>query len=140
MLPDKYHFIAVLEYGESGTIGVYFPDLPGCVSAADTTEKAIENAKEALSLHLYGMEKDGEDIPAPSELTKIKHDKGEIPIMIEVSMKSFRKKMLTLLQGATVSNDIPNAETLEAFEEIENGGGTRFTGTTEDLFTKLLED
>ena len=47
MLPDKYYFIAVLEYGEGGTIGVHFPDLPGCISAADTTEKAIENAKEA---------------------------------------------------------------------------------------------
>ena len=62
MLPDKYHFIAVLEYDEGGTIGVYFPDLPRCVSAADTTEKAIENAKEALSLHLCGIEKDGEGI------------------------------------------------------------------------------
>ena len=106
MLPDRYHYIAVLEYSESGTIGVYFPDLPGCVSAADTTEKAIENAKEALSLHLYGMEEDGEVIPAPSELTKIGLDKGEIPTMIEVFMKPFREKMHSRFVKKTLS--IPN--------------------------------
>ena len=106
MLPDRYHYIAILEYSENGTIGVYFPDLPGCVSAADTTEKAIENAKEALSLHLYGMEEDGEDIPAPSDLMAIELDKGEIPTMIEVFMKPFREKMHTRYVKKTLS--IPN--------------------------------
>lgn len=52
MYLDKYRFIAVLEYGDKGTIGIYFPDLPGCVSAGETTEKAIESAKDALLLHL----------------------------------------------------------------------------------------
>lgn len=106
MLPDRYHYIAILEYSESGTIGVYFPDLPGCVSAADTTEKAIESAKEALSLHLYGMEEDGEEIPAPSDLTKIELDKGEIPTLIEVFMKPFREKMHSRFVKKTLS--IPN--------------------------------
>lgn len=106
MLPDRYHYIAVLEYSESGTIGVYFPDLPGCVSAADTTEKAIESAKEALSLHLYGMEEDGEEIPKPSKPTKIELNKGEIPTMIEVFMKPFREKMHSRFVKKTLS--IPN--------------------------------
>lgn len=106
MLPDRYHYIAVLEYSESGTIGVYFPDLPGCVSAADTAEKAIENAKQALSLHLYGMEEGGEDIPEPSEIMKIELDKGEIPTMIEVFMKPFRERMHSRFVKKTLS--IPN--------------------------------
>lgn len=106
MLPDRYHFIAVLEYGENGSIGVYFPDLPGCVSAADTTEKAIENAKEALSLHLFGMEEDGDEIPKPSELPHIEFGKSEIPTMIEVFMKPFREKMHSRYIKKTLS--IPN--------------------------------
>ena len=28
----------------------FFPELPGCASAGDTEEKAIQNAKEALEL------------------------------------------------------------------------------------------
>lgn len=44
------------------------------------------------------------------------------------------------IQGLTVGEDEPNAETLEAFAEIENGGGHRFSGKTEELFTELMED
>ena len=32
--------------------------------------------------------------------------------------------------------NFPNDETQQAIDEIENGGGTRFTGTTEELFGK----
>lgn len=34
----------------------------------------------------------------------------------------------------------PNAQTIEAMNEIENGGGTLFVGTTEDLFSELARD
>lgn len=48
--------------------------------------------------------------------------------------------VVSYLQGVVVPEEIPNSETLEAFAEIENGGGTRFTGTTEELFKELMED
>ncbi|MCC8059664.1 MAG: hypothetical protein LIO81_02310 [Clostridiales bacterium] len=47
--------------------------------------------------------------------------------------------IIPYLQGAALPDEIPNAETLEAFAELENGGGHRFTGSTDDLFTELLE-
>ena len=37
--------------------------------------------------------------------------------------------VLSYLQGAAVPDETPNAETLEAFAELENGGGHRFRGT-----------
>ncbi len=40
-------------------------------------------------------------------------------------------------QGAAVPDETPNAETLEAFAELDNGGGHRFSGTTEQLFAEL---
>lgn len=93
MYPDKYRFIAVLEDGGKGTVGVYFPDLPGCTSGADDFDQAAEKAKEALCLHLYGMEEDGENIPKPSELGDIKLESNELPLFVEVYMKPFREKM-----------------------------------------------
>lgn len=36
--------------------------------------------------------------------------------------------------------EIPNRETQQAIEEIEKGGGTLFTGTTEQLFSDLMEN
>lgn len=48
--------------------------------------------------------------------------------------------IIPYLQGAAIPNEIPNAETLEAFAELENGGGHIFTGSTEDLIKELLEE
>ena len=39
---------------------VFFPDLPGCISAGATFEETRRHAAEALGLHIYGMEKDGD--------------------------------------------------------------------------------
>lgn len=47
---------------------------------------------------------------------------------------------VTLFGGINSSSDTPNAQTLEAMQELESGGGTLFKGTTEELFSKLLED
>lgn len=48
--------------------------------------------------------------------------------------------VISYLQGAAVPDETPNAETLEAFAELDNGGGHRFSGTTEQLFAELMED
>ena len=37
-------------------------------------------------------------------------------------------------------DETPNTETLEAFAELDNGGGHSFNGTTEQLFSELMED
>jgi hypothetical protein len=48
--------------------------------------------------------------------------------------------IIAYLQGAAVPDETPNTETLEAMSELENGGGYNFSGTTDQLFTKLMED
>ena len=64
MSKDRYSYVAVFSYEEDG-ISIEFPDLPGCLPCAekDNTEEALKNAKEALGLHIWGMEQDGEEIP-----------------------------------------------------------------------------
>lgn len=47
-------------------LAVEFPDLPGCYTCGDDLGQAFTRAREALGLHLYGMEQDGEAIPAPT--------------------------------------------------------------------------
>jgi predicted RNase H-like HicB family nuclease len=59
----KLTYLAVFETGEPPGISVYFPDIPGCASCGDNFDHALQMAKEALSLHIYGMEKDGEPLP-----------------------------------------------------------------------------
>lgn len=47
--------------------------------------------------------------------------------------------IIAYLQGAAVPDETPNAETLEAFAELSNEGGTSYSGTTEGLFAELME-
>lgn len=62
----KLTYLAVFEPSKDG-FGVYFPDLPGCISFGETFEDAQKQAADALALHIYGMEKDGENLPKPSK-------------------------------------------------------------------------
>lgn len=48
--------------------------------------------------------------------------------------------VISYLQGAAVPDEAPNAETLEAMAELDNGGGHRFSGSTEELFAELMKD
>lgn len=48
--------------------------------------------------------------------------------------------IVAYLQGAAVPEEKPNAEAIAAIEELENGGGTLFTGSTEVLFAELMEE
>lgn len=48
--------------------------------------------------------------------------------------------IVAYLQNAAVPEEIPNAETIAAMEELDNGGGTLYTGSTKDLFAELMED
>lgn len=39
-----------------------------------------------------------------------------------------------------VPDEIPNAQTRAAIEELDNGGGEHFTGFTEEFFKKILSE
>ncbi|MGM0563567.1 MAG: type II toxin-antitoxin system HicB family antitoxin [Pseudomonadota bacterium] len=43
--------------------GVIVPDLPGCHSAGDTLDEAIENAREAIEFHIEGLILESEPLP-----------------------------------------------------------------------------
>lgn len=62
----KLTYLAVLEPSDDG-YGVFYPDLPGCISFGKDIAEAQQMAKEALELHIYGMEKDGDPVPVPSQ-------------------------------------------------------------------------
>lgn len=47
--------------------GIIVPDFPGCFSAADEEANILDNAREAILLHLEALE----EIPQPSSLESI---------------------------------------------------------------------
>lgn len=70
----RFIFPAIAELGASGSFGLYFPDLPGCVTAADSLDELAANAREALQLHIEGMIEGGEAIPEPTPIGQLPHD------------------------------------------------------------------
>lgn len=103
-MKNDYSFVAVFDYADDG-LSITFPDLPGCFSCADKddTDGAMKNAKEALGLHLYGMEQDGEKIPLPTPVSKIKLEKNQAPAVIEVFMPSVRASVKSSFVKKTLS-------------------------------------
>ena len=57
--------IAIEPGDKNHAYGVAVPDLPGCFSAGDTLDEAIDNAKEAIELWLESVLDGGEHIPEP---------------------------------------------------------------------------
>jgi predicted RNase H-like HicB family nuclease len=71
-------YIALVHKDDGTSYGVSFPDVPGCISAGDTFEEAVENAAEALTGHFAAMRADGDAIPVPRSFADLKRDAGFI--------------------------------------------------------------
>jgi predicted RNase H-like HicB family nuclease len=112
---DIYVFPAILTQYENN-IGITFPDLPGCVSNAKNMDEAVKNAKEALALHLFGMEEDGIDIPSPSSINNLKLDSNEIPLLVEVYMPLYRNA----IESSTVKTTVTMPQWLKTLAEKKN--------------------
>ena len=55
-------FALALHTDDGMAYGVTVPDLPGCFSAGDTLDAAIEAAREAIDAHCEGLAEAGADI------------------------------------------------------------------------------
>ena len=101
-MKDFYTYPALFHVADDG-ISITFPDLPGCLPCADNMEEAFCNAREALQLHLYGMEEDNEPIPGPSPISAIHTEANETIAMIEAWMPPFRERMANKAVNKTVT-------------------------------------
>jgi predicted RNase H-like HicB family nuclease len=69
-------YVALIHKDRGTSYGVSFPEVPGCISAGDTIEEAIENGAVALAGHFALMRADGDPLPAPRSVRTIKADPG----------------------------------------------------------------
>lgn len=129
-MQDRYSYPAIFNYADDG-ISISFPDLPGCFPCADTTDEAFKNAREAMGLHLWSMEKDGDTIPEPSDIKGFKLGKGDVPAMIEVYMPAVRARIQKQFIKKTLS--IPAWLNAAAEEK-----GVNFSSTLQNALIEQL--
>ena len=89
MKKDKYIYPAIFQEKEEG-FNIFFPDLQGAFTCADSLEEALFMAKECLGLYLYSLETRELYIPNPSKPQDVKVNSTEFVQLIEVFMTPIR--------------------------------------------------
>jgi predicted RNase H-like HicB family nuclease len=62
-------YVALVD-GKPGSYGLTVPDLPGCTSAAATTDEVVRRATEAVRLWAEDALADGEKLPTEAALDR----------------------------------------------------------------------
>ena len=79
----KLQYPVLIERGDEDTAwGIIVPDLPGCFSAADNEADILDNAREAILLHLSALD----DIPAPASLSEVKAEEGMVVSLVDIDL------------------------------------------------------
>jgi predicted RNase H-like HicB family nuclease len=68
--------ILIEEGSDTVAFGVIVPDLPGCFSAGDTLDEALDAAKEAAAAWIDAAMDAGTTVPAPSTLENVRRLPG----------------------------------------------------------------
>lgn len=87
----KYVYPAIFTPEDDGSYSIVFPDLEGCYTCGDNLEDSIEMAEDALELVLYGYEKDGREIPAPSARSAFSVSGNDFVNFIACDTMKYRK-------------------------------------------------
>jgi len=91
MTAQDREYIALIRKEAGTAYGIDIPDLPGCISAGDSREEALELFEQALSLHLQGMREDGIALPGARPLREVAaQEQGDYieAFIIEISRDS----------------------------------------------------
>jgi len=67
-------FPVVIHKDAASDYGVTVPDLPGCFSAGETVDEALNQVVEAIELHLDALLQDHEPMPTPQPMEVHQHN------------------------------------------------------------------
>lgn len=79
----------IFTYEKGQEIAVEIPDLDVATSGIDD-EDALMSARELLGLAIYGLEEDGEAIPAPTPIRNIHTEDNQNVLLVDVYMPAVR--------------------------------------------------
>ena len=99
---ERYFYPAVFTYEPGQEIAVDFPDLK-CATSGENDDDALLSARELLGCVLYGLEEDGELIPAPTPLSEVQTLPNERAVLIDVYMPSIRMAHVNKSVNRTVT-------------------------------------
>ncbi|MXY16200.1 MAG: CopG family transcriptional regulator [Acidobacteria bacterium] len=105
-------FVGVADKQPESAWGIWFPDVPGCTSAADAFDDLFANACQALEFHLEGMEA---PLPRSAEavmkLQDVQDDlaRGAVLLMVPLLSAENRKVRMNVSGNAYLVGAIDDA-------------------------------
>ncbi|MBV5310412.1 type II toxin-antitoxin system HicB family antitoxin [Chromatium okenii] len=115
-------FLIAIEPSTTTTaFGVVVPDLPGCFSAGDTIDEALDSVLEAIDLHLEGIIEDGGEIPLSKPIAEHLANPdfaGWIWAIVTVDISRFEKQ-------EEINISLPNDLLIKLDDYVRAHGTTR---------------
>lgn len=98
MSKETLSYPVLLHTEADGSVGVTFPDFPGCVTQVDSDGDALRMAAEVLTFHIEGLLEDGEGLPKPDCIAATTESAG-----------NDRQRIKERMAIVTVEINIPNS-------------------------------
>lgn len=90
-MSNRYVFPIVVEQGEDGGVGMYFPDFPGTAVLAENITEGVLRAKEVLVSRILEIEEKNASVPTASAPASIElEDPSDRIVFLDVFMPPFR--------------------------------------------------
>jgi predicted RNase H-like HicB family nuclease len=86
-----------------GDFCVYAPDLPGCVTSAETYAEGIEKIRDGICGMLYIMERDKMPIPEPSAPNAVELETGDVVALVDVNITEYKRRIGSRAVRRTIS-------------------------------------
>lgn len=127
----KYVYPAIFVPEDKGMYSIFFPDVEGCTTCGNDLPHAMEMARDALSLMLYDMEEDGDEIPPATPLNEVKTQEGAFVTYIPADTFEYRKRFNSKAVKKTLT--IP-----EWLNESAVAAGVNFSQVLQDALKSQL--
>lgn len=122
--PAVFHF-------EDNAYWVEFPDLPGCQSFGSSLTETLDNAREALEAYAISLIENKEEMPAPSEISKLPIENGCFASLVDIDLSAYFKRARAVKKTLTIPEWLNDA----AIEK-----GINFSQTLQDaLMVKISQ-
>lgn len=93
--PAVFHF-------EDNAYWVEFPDLPGCQSFGSSLTETLDNAREALEAYAISLIENKEEMPAPSEISKLSIENGCFASLVDIDLSAYFKRARAVKKTLTI--------------------------------------
>jgi predicted RNase H-like HicB family nuclease len=94
--------------------------------------EAIEMARDAISIWCVCEQDAGRKLPAPSELSSLKTEKGQIATLVDVDIDAYRR----ILDNRTIRKNLTIPARLNSFAEANN---INFSQVLKDALEQMFQ-